>query len=611
MYNKAKKILKTVYGYDKFRPMQKEIIDNILKKNDTLVIMPTGGGKSICYQIPALLFSGLTIVVSPLISLMKDQIEQLNENGVNAIVLNSTLSRIEYSNNIYSILHGKVKLLYIAPETLLKQRILDLLSKIRVDCLAIDEAHCISEWGHDFRPEYRKLAEVRKQFKSAVCVALTATATPQVQKDISKSLKLEKSNEYITSFDRGNLFLQVESKIDAYEQTLEFVSKFPDSSGIIYCFSRKQVEEVADSLDNDGYTALPYHAGMSDQARKNNQELFIKNKAQIIVATIAFGMGIDKSNIRFIVHYDLPKNIESYYQQIGRAGRDGLQANCLLLFGYGDILKIRYFIDQKEGRERKVAEMQLEKLVAFCKSHECRRLPILKYFGENYEKNNCKMCDNCTSLEKDLTDITVPAQKFLSCVKRCNEKFGMNHIIDVLRGSKAKKILGFNHNKLTTYGIGKEYSKKQWNFIAQQLLDQELMVQDFEYGILLLTDLGWNVMKGEKLVSCKIATMSKNRTVLMEDNLQFDSELVSILKQKRTNLAYEADLPPYVIFSDKSIIEMAIYFPQSKESMLDIHGVGKYKYEKYGKIFLTIIMRYCQQNQINEKPKRARKRRLN
>ena len=338
---KIKSILKNTFGFDEFRLLQQKIIQNILSKKDTLIIMPTGSGKSLCYQLPALIFEGLTIVVSPLISLMKDQVEQLHEMGIKAVFLNSSLTQSEYQFNINLILENKIKLVYLAPEAMLTQKILTILSKVKVDCITIDEAHCISEWGHDFRPEYRQIIEVRKLFPKAVCVALTATATPRVQQDIKKNLEFEKSNEFISSFNRENLFLQIIPKIEPIFQTLEFLEKFPDQSGIIYCFSRRQVDELYEILKEKDFSVKPYHAGLSDIDRKMNQELFSKDDVQIIVATIAFGMGINKSNIRFVIHFDLPNNIESYYQQIGRAGRDGLKSHCLLLFGYGDISKIK------------------------------------------------------------------------------------------------------------------------------------------------------------------------------------------------------------------------------------------------------------------------------
>ena len=375
MSTKADSILKSVFGYDDFRPLQAEIIDNVLHKNDTLVIMPTGGGKSLCYQIPALIFDGLTVVVSPLISLMKDQVEQLVEVGVAATFLNSSLPPDEYAHAVARVRRGEVKLLYLAPETLLMQRTLNLLASLSIDSLTIDEAHCISEWGHDFRPEYRQLIEVRQHFPDAVTIALTATATPRVRQDIKSSLGFSEANEFIASFDRPNLFLQVAPKTNPVVQTIAFLRERTDQSGIIYCFSRRQVDDLSETLAREGFSARPYHAGLSDRDRRENQEAFIRDNVQIIVATIAFGMGINKPNVRFVVHFDLPKNIESYYQQIGRAGRDGLPSHCLLLFSYSDTQKIKHFINEKpDAQERRIASRHLSELVRFSEADSCRRI---------------------------------------------------------------------------------------------------------------------------------------------------------------------------------------------------------------------------------------------
>ncbi|HLA29366.1 MAG TPA: RecQ family ATP-dependent DNA helicase, partial [Syntrophales bacterium] len=435
--SQAKSILKRIFGYDTFWPLQEEVIVHLLDKQDALVVLPTGGGKSLCYQIPALLFEGLTIVVSPLLSLMKDQVDQLKECGVPAVFLNSTLTAEQYRSHVERLRKSAVKLLYMAPEALLAPRTMALLSSLRVDCFAVDEAHCISEWGHDFRPEYRQLMEVRSAFPAAVCVSMTATATPRVREDIRKSLQITAVNEFIGSFNRPNLFLEVAPKTSALEQTLEFIDQYPNESGIIYCFSRRQTDDLYATLARRGYSVRPYHAGLSDRERTQNQELFTRDDIRIIVATIAFGMGINKSNVRFVVHYDFPKSIDTYYQEIGRAGRDGLPAHCLLLFGYGDIQKINYFIQQKDEQEQRVANILLSNLLGFAETDLCRRVPLLNYFGETHAIDNCGMCDNCRIERKDLTDITIPVQMFLSCVKRTGERFGAGHIVDVLRGSQS------------------------------------------------------------------------------------------------------------------------------------------------------------------------------
>ena len=600
MISRAKTVLGDIFGYDEFRPLQREIIGNVLKKRDTLVIMPTGGGKSLCYQIPALIFKGLTIVVSPLISLMKDQVEQLTELGVPAVVLNSSLSNEEYSRNLERVKKNGVKLLYLAPEALLTPGMLSMLSSLQVDCLAIDEAHCISEWGHDFRPEYRQLVGVRSRFPLATCVALTATATPRVQEDIKNNLKFDASNEFIASFNRENLFIQVTPKNNPTSQTIEFLRNYPDQSGIIYCFSRRQVDDLYETLKSRGYSVRPYHAGLSNTKRTQNQELFIRDDVQIIVATIAFGMGINKPNVRFVIHFDLPKNIETYYQEIGRAGRDGLRAHCLLLFSYADIQKIKYFINQKDDHEQQVANIHLNSMLQFAETNGCRRIPLLTYFGEDYSTEKCDMCDNCLAGEKKLVDITIPAQKFLSCVKRADEIFGANHIIDVLRGSQSKKVLKFGHTTLSTYGIGKEYSRKQWFHLARQFIQKGLIVQDTKYGSLKLTEKAYDVLKGRELVFGILEEehFPDRKEKKKKYEYEHDHVLFEKLRKRRKELADKAGIPPYVIFPDKTLIEMAAFFPRSGESLLHIHGVGSVKYNKYGTIFMNIIDEYCQEHNI-------------
>ena len=603
----ARSILKSVFGYDEFRPLQSDIIANVLAKTDALVVMPTGGGKSLCYQIPALIFEGLTIVISPLISLMKDQVEQLTQSGVAAAVLNSSLSPEAYRRNINLVKRKEARLVYLAPEALLKSSMLELLSAVKIECLAIDEAHCISQWGHDFRPEYRRLIEAREYFSDAACVALTATATPRVREDIRTSLHMNSGREFVASFNRENLFIRILPKDNPVEQTIQFIRNFPDQSGIIYCFSRKQVEDLSDTLEDEGFSVRPYHAGLLDQERHRNQEAFIRDDVQIIVATIAFGMGIDKPNVRFVVHYDLPKNIESYYQEIGRAGRDGLKSHCLLLFSYGDVQKIKYFIDQKNDHEKRVANNHLSALLRFAETEVCRRLPLLHYFGEDYHTDKCNMCDNCLAEDKEKVDLSIAAQKFLSCVKRTGQKFGGIHIIDVLRGSRVKKVMQFGHQKLSTYGIGKDYSKKQWQQLSRQFLHKGLMDQDMEFGSLKLTAKGWDVLKGDLTIWGQLEQQPPSAQPAKDtnriDDLDYDRELFEILRKTRKKLADQSGVPPFVIFADKTLVEMATYFPQSSESLLDIHGVGAVKCKKFGPLFQDIIGQYCRQHQIEERPK--------
>lgn len=606
MVEQAKQVLKTVFGYDEFRPLQAEVIDHVLRKKDALVIMPTGGGKSLCYQIPALIFPGLTIVVSPLISLMKDQVGQLVELGISATFLNSSLPFPEYRRNVERVRAGEVKLLYLAPEALLKASMLELLSSTDVDCLSIDETHCISEWGHDFRPEYRQLATVRDRFPKAVCVALTATATPRVREDIKKNLGLDASNEFIAGFNRENLFIQIVPKNNPLLQTIEFIRGFPNQSGIIYCFSRRQVDDLYASLRREGFSVKPYHAGLSERERNQNQELFTRDDVQIVVATIAFGMGINKPNVRFVVHYDLPQNIDTYYQEIGRSGRDGLRSHCLMLFSYGDIQKIKHFINQKEAHEQRVANIHLNALLRFVETEVCRRVPLLNYFGEETTVLKCEMCDNCLQGEKELKDITVPAQKFLSCVKRTDERFGAGHVIDVLRGSKAQKVFKFGHEQLSTYGIGEDYSKKQWFHLSRQLIQKALLVQDMEFGSLKLTEKAWRVLKGEEKVLGRLEEGRLEVAEQRDTKLDYDRDLFEAMRKERKKLADGANVPPFVVFSDKTLVEMATFFPQSRESLLDINGVGEVKYKKYGFFFLNIIIDYCRIHHIEERPKRAR-----
>lgn len=608
----AEHLLHEVFGFEEFRSLQKDIIENVLQKRDTLAIMPTGGGKSLCFQIPSLIFDGLTIVVSPLISLMKDQVDQLTAYGVSAAFLNSSLAPGKYQNTMDQIRRNELDLLYLAPETLLKSNILNLLSGLQVDCFAIDEAHCISEWGHDFRPEYRQLAEVKNRFDDTVCLALTATATPQVQQDISNSLGLTDANKFVASFNRKNLYLDVTTKTGPLRQTIEFLEDHNEQSGIIYCFSRKQVDELSLDLEANGYSVLPYHAGLGEARRVKNQEAFIRDEVDIIVATIAFGMGIDKPDVRFVIHYDMPKNIESYYQQIGRAGRDGLQADCLFLFSYGDAGKIRYFINEKTGEERQISEKHLQQLMDFVEAQQCRRIKLLEYFGEKFTEQNCGMCDYCTGDVPDSENITVPAQKFLSTIARTEQRFGFHHIKNILVGSRRKEILKFNHDQLSTYGIGNEYNRKEWKQLYRELMRQDIVERGAEHGGLKLTPKAVAVLKGEHELFGVIEKQERRRTVKASkseiESLDFDLKLLKLLKEKRTELAGEEGVPPYIIFADTTLMEMAYYFPQSEESLLKIHGVGKAKRQKYGDAFLGVITEYCIQKNLQERTKKRSSR---
>ncbi len=607
MITKAKTTLKETFGYDTFRPLQEDIISQTLKRKDALVIMPTGGGKSLCYQIPAILFDGLTVVVSPLISLMKDQVEQLREYDINAVHLNSSLSPEAYGYNRRQVLQGKAKLLYIAPETLLMDKTKELLENIKVDLFAVDEAHCISEWGHDFRPDYRELATVRKEiFPDATCMALTATATPRVREDIKKTLEFGESEEFIASFDRPNLFLKIADKDDATNQVLDFLYTRKNQSGIIYCISRRQVDELYQALEDEGYSVKPYHAGLSDRDRAINQRQFIRDDVQIIVATIAFGMGINKPNVRFVMHYDMPQNIEQYYQQIGRAGRDGLRSDCVMLFSYNDRHKIKYFINKKEGQEKEIAEKHLEDLVKFIETKKCRRIPLMKYFGEEYPKDECGMCDNCLSKDENVEDFTLQAQKLMKCISDLEEGFGKTQVINVIRGSKAQKVLELEHDKLDSYGSGKEWSKDQWEQLSRMLIRQSYLSKG-EHAELKLEDKAQAVLSGDENV---FGTLDRTATamsteeaarVTSEVEAQYDEDLFEILRKERKEMADQKGVPPYTIFPDTTLMEMAYYFPKDKEHLLPLYGVGAVKLKKYGSAFIGVIKKYTAEHGIEAK----------
>ena len=490
-------ILKNVFGHAQFRSLQEEIINHILNGRDTLIVLPTGGGKSLCYQLPALIFNGVTVVISPLISLMEDQVMQLQQRNVSATYLNHTVEYSEYVATMKRVKRGEVKLLYMAPETLMRPEILLMLDESNVSCLAIDEAHCISQWGHDFRPEYRELVTVRERFPNAVCLALTATATPRVREDVGQLLGIPDAAQFVASFDRENLFISVQLKDSVRLQVLEFLNTHPDQSGIIYCRTKKQVESLYQELAARQIPALPYHADLDSATRRRNQESFINDDIQVMVATIAFGMGIDKEDVRFVLHAGLPDAPESYFQEIGRAGRDGNQAECHLLFGYDDTIVVNHFIQQGASTEREGRLQRLNVLVDWATSIECRRKGLLAYFGERYENESCGMCDNCLSAQIDQVDLTAQAQKFLSCVVQTGEIFGEVHIINVLRGSKSRKVINNGHDELPTYGIGSGHSKEEWKHLALQLVQHGLLNRDAQHGSLRTTEKGSAVIKGK------------------------------------------------------------------------------------------------------------------
>ena len=494
-------VLSSVFGYKNFRPLQEAVINSVLAKKDTLVIMPTGGGKSLCYQIPALILKGITIVVSPLISLMSNQVASLEKHGIHSVFLNSSLEWKEYLKAVDEIKKGFVKIIYVSPEGLATSRIRDLLNEgnLEVSCITIDEAHCVSEWGHDFRPDYMEIFSVRKLFPKATMIALTATATEQVKKDIIKNLGLKKPEIFTTSFDRKNIFLEVQPKKSGESQVIEFLKNHKNESGIIYCTSRRQVDELFVSLKKKGYSVLNYHAGLPDDVRGEHQQLFIEDKVKIIVATVAFGMGIDKPNVRFVINFDLPKSIEEYYQEIGRAGRDGQPAWALLLYTYADVHKIRYFFTDMADPTK--AEMKLKSMVNFASGNTCRRKALLNYFGEKYEATTGEAdgswcCDICSNLReaKPLTDMTIPIQKFLCCILRTKSRFGAAYVIDVLLGSHNKRILENGHNMISTFSIGHELTKDDWHDLVDLLLEKEYIQRVGEYNVLELTDKGRDLL---------------------------------------------------------------------------------------------------------------------
>ena len=494
-------VLSSVFGYKNFRPLQEAVINSVLAKKDTLVIMPTGGGKSLCYQIPALILKGITIVVSPLISLMSNQVASLEKHGIHSVFLNSSLEWKEYLKAVDEIKKGFVKIIYVSPEGLATSRIRDLLNEgnLEVSCITIDEAHCVSEWGHDFRPDYMEIFSVRKLFPKATMIALTATATEQVKRDIIKNLGLKKPEIFTTSFDRKNIFLEVQPKKSGESQVIDFLKNHKNESGIIYCTSRRQVDELFVSLKKKGYSVLNYHAGLPDDVRGEHQQLFIEDKVKIIVATVAFGMGIDKPNVRFVINFDLPKSIEEYYQEIGRAGRDGQPAWALLLYTYADVHKIRYFFTDMADPTK--AEMKLKSMVNFASGNTCRRKALLNYFGEKYEATTGESdgswcCDICSNLReaKPLTDMTVPIQKFLCCILRTKSRFGAAYVIDVLLGSHNKRILENGHNMISTFSIGHELTKDDWHDLVDLLLEKEYIQRVGEYNVLELTNKGRDLL---------------------------------------------------------------------------------------------------------------------
>jgi ATP-dependent DNA helicase RecQ len=584
-----KETLRRIFGFDSFRPNQEAIGSALLENRDVFAVMPTGGGKSLCYQLPAHMREGLCVVISPLISLMKDQVDAAKANGLEAEVLNSSISPKERYRVFQALENHQLDLLYVSPERFAMPEFVATLRQAKVSFFAIDEAHCISEWGHDFRPDYLALSSIVKHFPKSAVAAFTATATHQVSNDIVTKLGLRNPHLTRASFDRPNLFYQVVPKENLDFQLLEFLREHKKESGIIYRTTRKSVESTAEFLQEQGVQALAYHAGLTPKQRKENQDRFNRDEVDVIVATIAFGMGIDKSNIRFVLHGDLPKNMEGYYQETGRAGRDGEPAHCRLYFGRGDMVRIRYFIEQMESeQERKIAENQLAQMVRFAEANACRRKTILGYFGETYPQKNCKSCDVCLG-DVERVDASVDAQKVMSAIYRSGQKFGAVHIADIVAGANTQRIRQFGHDQLKTYGVGKDRDKKHWRRIIDALLAQECIIQNQErHSALEITPQGRQVLLGKQSFEIlRQKESQKARSAVTSGD--YCRPLFEQLRNQRLHLAQEEGVPPFVVFSDRTLREMALYFPDTPEQMAGIAGVGAAKLEKYGDSFMTII----------------------
>ena len=595
--------LKTTFGYGSFHPLQREIIETSLAGRDVFALLPTGGGKSLCFQLPALLRPGLTVVVSPLIALMKDQVDQLQAAGVAATYLNSSLDADESRSRLRGLHRGEFRLLYVAPERLLLDNWKDNLAGWNVTALAIDEAHCVSEWGHDFRPEYRQLAKLRDLLPDVPVMALTATATDRVRADIVKHLKLRDPATFVASFNRPNLSYRVVPKDQPAKQVIDFVRRREHESGIIYCASRATAERVAESLAGRGFSARPYHAGLAAAERSRNQELFLRDECRIICATIAFGMGINKPNVRWIIHHDLPKNIEGYYQETGRAGRDGLPGDCLLLFSAGDIAKQTHFLDEiTDAHEQAVARAQLRQIVHYAENAGCRRAELLDYFGERFPLDNCGACDNCLE-PRETYDGTVVAQKFLSCVYRIQQaggfSVGLNHVVEVLTGADTEKIARWGHDRLSTYGIGRDLARPAWAAIGRELMRLGYVaVAEGGFATLELTAEGREVLRSRAAITLtKPMDLPKARRVKRrEGDIACDEVLFEHLRTLRKRLADERKVPAYVIFGDATLREMARAYPTRIGELEGITGVGEKKRAEFGETFTAVIAGFLETN---------------
>ena len=594
-------LLKNYFGFDQFRPLQEEIIRDALGGRDVFALLPTGGGKSLCFQLAAMAQEGLTVVVSPLIALMKDQVDSLTACGVPATFLNSSLAPGESRERLQGLHRGEFRLLYVAPERLMLPDFIAGMADWRVNLVAIDEAHCISEWGHDFRPEYRKLAELRKHFGQAPIMALTATATTRVREDIEVQLKLHSPSRYVASFNRPNLYYRVVPKKNPSGQLLEFLRERPRESGIIYCLARKTAERVALDLAENGIKAKPYHAGLTPKQRTKHQDLFLRDEVKVICATIAFGMGINKPNVRFVVHYDLPKNLEGYYQETGRAGRDGLPSECLLLFSGGDVVKQLRFIDQKPTpKEREIARTQLNQMARYGESSSCRRRSLLGYFGEEFKTLPCGGCDNCAT-DRETYDGTLPAHKFLSCVYRIKQKsgiaFGPRHIVDVLRGELTDPVRKWQHESISTFGIGKEHSPEKWQDIARQLIGLGLLDQSQDaFGTLGLSAQGAQLLKARAAVRLVKPDAPAQSRRTRTGQITCDEALFENLVAMRRALADEEDVPTHVILSDVTLRNIAREYPQNLRELGRITGMVRKKVQRFGQVILAEVAAHLQTN---------------